>query len=288
MCNGFTLRAVLDKKTSPAFQGLASVYGSYQATADTTFFFASGQSQPPVYEEQTGTRHSADLYGREAHQLWPYQSEYSGSGYGAGSWILLEERHAKSNGSSAPPWAISQNPLPGSQCLHVTSGPICFASSVTAIDPNQSIPRPPSTPQYALFAPFQVTYTNGNGMPLNISNGVLQTEGRGVFIQNLSYDTTSADVENLMRGAGPIFRCEIKTDIRTGRSRGSATVKFTTCEDATRALVMFNGTWFMNRQLTIRLDKNQEAKSDAEASTGTPSGRNEQEPIIVDGSTGSL
>lgn len=147
--------------------------------------------------------------------------------------------------------------------------------------------------QYAPFAPLQVTYRNPDGTPINLRHGGLLTEDRGVFIQNLSYDATVVDVENLMRDAGRIVRCEINTHTDTGRSKGSAIVTFTSAEDVMKAREMFDGTLFMGRPLTVRSDKvtypliNQDPTYDTEASIGESSGEHQQEPIIVDGSIGS-
>ncbi len=229
------------------------------------------------------TQNGANSYWRRAPLLWAHQPDYPSYRYGADARIHLEKTE-----SGASVWLTSHSVLPGPQYLPVTSAVSYSMPSVMPVDPSQAVPGRPHTVQYARFGPSQITHTKEDGMPVNIRHGAVLTEARGVFIQNLSYQATSADVENLMRDVGRIVGCEVKTDTSTGRSMGSAVVKFTSAEDVAKAIIMFNGTLFRGRILAVRLDRNQEANSDAADLTGTSSGRNEQEPIIVDGSIGSV
>jgi len=256
--DGCLLTAMLINETSPALQdsGLAS----------------AGHTQ-----------HGANSQWRRAPLLWLHQPELRSNRYGADARIHLENTE-----SGASLWVTSHLALPGQQYLPVPSTVSYPVPSVRPMDPSQSVPGRPHTLQYAQYAPSHIFHTEDDGMPVNVRHGAVLTEARGVFIQNLSYQATSADVENLMRNVGRIVRCEVNTDTSTGRSKGSAAVKFTRAEDVTKAIDMFNGTLFRGRILAVRLDRNQEVNSDAEVLTGTSSGRNEQEPIIVDGSIGSV
>lgn len=276
-----TVGSVPPLSVAQGYENSTQTYGCYQPPAVNTSFLPNGQSQLSAYEE-TGSHNGPNLHWREAPPLWPRQAGYPGSGCGAGPCIPLEEPHVA---SGRPLWVPSHPILPQPQYMPGTGAVPYPVSSVMPMDLSQLVPGPAHPVQFAWCAPSQTTRINEDGMPVNVKHGVVPTEARGVFIQNLSYEATSADVERLMRDVGRTVRCEINTQTGTGRSKGSATVTFTRAEDAIKALAMFNGTPFMGRLLTVRLDKNKHPNSDAELSTRASSGPNE--PIIVDGSTGS-
>ncbi len=141
------------------------------------------------------------------------------------------------------------------------------------------------------FQSSSSVYRNQNGIPVNISHGAILTEERGVFIQQLSYEASSTDVESLMQLAGRVDRCWVNSSSTRNRSRGTAVVAFSTPEEAAKAVQMFNGTIFKGRRLQVRLDRDashSRSRSDAGTMTSGPETQHHQEPVIVDGSNSSL
>lgn len=127
-------------------------------------------------------------------------------------------------------------------------------------------PQPPG-PVYSPAGP--------NGMLVNVSNGAVMTESRGIFIGNLNYQIKQHELESLIKkavgdDAKPI-RCDINKDARTGRPKGSATALFASKEQAQLAIQKLNGKRHMGLKLICRPDK----------TTTTLA-----EPVIVNGSGG--
>ena len=231
-------------------------YFYYEPTAGSTYFHTSGQTPTFAYGHQTGNHQRADFHWTGVPLPCPYQPDYSGNRYGAGNGLFLQELFNSYTGGGSAPWAAPQSTWPGPQYFPATSA-ICYSpSSVTPMDPSQSASGPFQLAQHAPFAPVQVAHHNSDGTPINLSYGApLPIEDRGVCIQNLSYQATPTDVENLMRDAGRIVRCEVNTHPGTKSSKGTAFVTFASAEAATKALKMFNDTLFMGRPITVRLDK---------------------------------
>jgi RNA recognition motif-containing protein len=75
--------------------------------------------------------------------------------------------------------------------------------------------------------------------------------GRRLYVGNLSYGTTDSDLEELFSDAGTVVSAEVVRDRESGRSRGFAFVEMETEEDAARAISMFNGMSFQNRDLRV-------------------------------------
>ena len=59
--------------------------------------------------------------------------------------------------------------------------------------------------------------------------------GKKIFVGNLSFDTTSADLESLFAQAGTITSATVITDRDTGRSRGFGFVEMSSASEAQRA-----------------------------------------------------
>jgi RNA recognition motif-containing protein len=75
--------------------------------------------------------------------------------------------------------------------------------------------------------------------------------GTRVFVGNLSYDSNSSDVEQLLKQAGPIREVFLPTDRATGRPRGFAFVEFETPEAADEAIEKFDGYELDGRKLRV-------------------------------------
>jgi RNA recognition motif-containing protein len=76
--------------------------------------------------------------------------------------------------------------------------------------------------------------------------------GNRLFIGNLPFDTTEADLRSLISGPSRnVQSVKIVTDKETGRSRGFAFVDLASDEEAQNAIVELNGTELGGRQLVI-------------------------------------
>ncbi|KAK4896274.1 hypothetical protein LTR27_005796 [Elasticomyces elasticus] len=122
-------------------------------------------------------------------------------------------------------------------------------------------------------------YTS-NGLPVNTNSGAIRTESRGVFVSGLNYKARSRDVETLFSKAGEISKCEVQKDTSTGRSKGKATIRFSSAAGAQQAINMFHGRTFMDMALKVRLDTEKTVVSPPNATQASRS----SQPIIVNGS----
>jgi RNA recognition motif-containing protein len=77
--------------------------------------------------------------------------------------------------------------------------------------------------------------------------------GKKIFVGNLSFDTTSQDLEALFAGAGTCESASVISDRNTGRSRGFGFVEMATVEEATEAVKKFNGQEVDGRTLKVEL-----------------------------------
>jgi RNA recognition motif-containing protein len=75
--------------------------------------------------------------------------------------------------------------------------------------------------------------------------------GRKIFVGNLSFDTTSADLEALFAQAGSCESASVITDRDTGRSRGFGFVEMGSSDEAAKAIAAFNGHELHGRALNV-------------------------------------
>ncbi|KAJ3051358.1 hypothetical protein HK097_007654 [Rhizophlyctis rosea] len=80
--------------------------------------------------------------------------------------------------------------------------------------------------------------------------------GTQVFVGNLPYSTRWQDLKDLFRphGLNPVH-ADIMAEPNTGRSKGCGIVRFTTKEEADKAVRDVNGTPLAGRNVIVRLDK---------------------------------
>ena len=79
-----------------------------------------------------------------------------------------------------------------------------------------------------------------------------------LYVGNLSYSTTEADLKTLFAEAGQVASVALIKDRDTGRSKGFAFVEMTTQAEAQQAISMFNGYNLDNRELKVNLAKPRE------------------------------
>jgi RNA recognition motif-containing protein len=82
-----------------------------------------------------------------------------------------------------------------------------------------------------------------------------------LFVGNLPFNTTSADLESLFGQVGAVSSVNIITDKFTGRSRGFGFVEMSNNDEAKTAIERFNGHELQGRALTVNEAKPQEPRS---------------------------
>lgn len=81
-----------------------------------------------------------------------------------------------------------------------------------------------------------------------------------LFVGNLSFQATNADLEDLFSQVGAVSSATIIMDKMTGKSRGFGFVEMSTNQEAQQAVARFNGTELHGRALTVNEAKPQEPR----------------------------
>jgi len=74
---------------------------------------------------------------------------------------------------------------------------------------------------------------------------------KNLYVGNLSYSTTEAELRNLFEAHGAVEKVTVVTNRDTGRSRGFGFVEMTSASDADRAIAALHGKDLGGRKLTI-------------------------------------
>ena len=82
--------------------------------------------------------------------------------------------------------------------------------------------------------------------------------GSKLYVGNLSYDTTSSDLNTLFAAHGTVSSAEIIQDRETGRSKGFGFVQMGTDEEAQAAIAALSGKEQDGRELTVNEAKPRE------------------------------
>jgi RNA recognition motif-containing protein len=75
--------------------------------------------------------------------------------------------------------------------------------------------------------------------------------GKKIFVGNLSFSTTSADLEALFSQMGTCESATVVTDRDTGRSRGFGFVEMSSSGEAEKAIASLNGRDLGGRQINV-------------------------------------
>jgi RNA recognition motif-containing protein len=75
--------------------------------------------------------------------------------------------------------------------------------------------------------------------------------GKKLYVGNLAFDATSADLQELFGQAGGCESAAVVTDRNTGQSRGFGFVEMANAEDAQNAIRQFDGQEFKGRALRV-------------------------------------
>ena len=97
--------------------------------------------------------------------------------------------------------------------------------------------------------------------------------GKKIFVGNLSFDTTSADLEALFSEIGTCESASVITDRDSGRSRGFGFVEMSSASEAEKAIAALNGRDVGGRQINVSEAKAREGGSGGRPRSGGYSGR---------------
>ena len=92
--------------------------------------------------------------------------------------------------------------------------------------------------------------------------------GRKLFVGNLSFQTTSADLEALFAEVGTCESAAVITDRDTGRSRGFGFVEMSSNDEAQKAIAALNGRDVQGRQLKVSEAKERSDRGGGRAVSG--------------------
>ena len=84
---------------------------------------------------------------------------------------------------------------------------------------------------------------------------------RKLYVGNLPFQTTEADLETLFAASGNVASVTVMRERETGRARGFAFVEMATDEDATRAIDTLNNASYGGRNLSVNEARPQEPRS---------------------------
>ncbi|MGB5168524.1 MAG: RNA-binding protein [Acidimicrobiia bacterium] len=76
-----------------------------------------------------------------------------------------------------------------------------------------------------------------------------------LYVGNLTFNTTTADLETLFGQHGDVKKAQVISDRDTGRSRGFGFVEMASQEGADSAISALNGTDLDGRDLTVSIAK---------------------------------
>ena len=82
-----------------------------------------------------------------------------------------------------------------------------------------------------------------------------------LYVGNLSFQTSSDDLEQLFAQAGTVESASVVEDRDTGRSRGFGFVEMSTKEEGEAAIQQFNGTEVNGRALNVNEAKPRENRN---------------------------
>lgn len=75
--------------------------------------------------------------------------------------------------------------------------------------------------------------------------------GKKLYVGNLGYDVTSADLQQLFTPHGAVQSAQVIEDRDAGRSKGFGFVEMSSDEEASKAITALNGQMHGERALTV-------------------------------------
>ncbi len=89
-----------------------------------------------------------------------------------------------------------------------------------------------------------------------------------LYVGNLSFNTSSSDLQDLFSQAGTVESASVVEDRDTGRSRGFGFVEMSTKEEGDAAISQFNGKEIDGRSLTVNEAKPREDRGGSRGGGG--------------------
>ena len=83
-----------------------------------------------------------------------------------------------------------------------------------------------------------------------------------LYVGNLSFQTSSSDLQDLFSQAGTVESANVIEDRDTGRSRGFGFVEMSSKEEGEAAIAQFNGNDLNGRNLTVNVAKPRENRNE--------------------------
>jgi RNA recognition motif-containing protein len=99
-----------------------------------------------------------------------------------------------------------------------------------------------------------------------------------LYVGNLPYETTEADLQTLFEAAGQVSSVNIMRDRATGQARGFAFVEMKDAEGARRAIAELDRHQLGGRSLTVNEAKPMAPRSGGGGGGGFGGGRQRREP----------
>ncbi len=96
------------------------------------------------------------------------------------------------------------------------------------------------------------------------------TRNARLYVGNLSYEATEAELEDLFKGFGNVKSVEIIYNPHTYKSKGYAFVEMCQLRDARQAAEVLHGQPFMGRELMVSAASERPEKSEASEKSETP------------------
>lgn len=115
-------------------------------------------------------------------------------------------------------------------------------------------------PSPAREAPIATQIRNGQLYTgnVNMTQGCVRTESRGVFVHGIDFNITQAALRSVFSKAGSIEKCELQNYQHLPskkRHSGKAIIIYTTSDEAQQAKALFNGMKLGRKNLEVRLDR---------------------------------
>ena len=100
--------------------------------------------------------------------------------------------------------------------------------------------------------------------------------GKKLYVGNLSYEVSSADLEKMLSEHGEVQSAEVIMDRDTGRSKGFGFVEMGSDDEARTAIEALNGTENGGRSLTVNEARPRQPRSGGGGGGGGGGGRRDR------------
>ncbi|EKG09497.1 hypothetical protein MPH_13457 [Macrophomina phaseolina MS6] len=109
-------------------------------------------------------------------------------------------------------------------------------------------------PGSALMTPSTVPITNQHGLPVNITNGIVRTEPRGVHISGLPYGVSETEIRELVLPYGRAQRVEMR--------KNHAIVRLGSVVEARQVIERLDRVTWKGGQILVKEDRDSASVSE--------------------------